>query len=160
MCQNENIHRDISLAALLSFASLLGNLATWTDCNYPALRVCVCVCVCVCLCLLLGSTKDRYFCLTLAILYQLQGNTTRTIYCYVYWISQPKNRHADTRELDTNLISATKLLSISADRYEWHSESVLSYKMAVGLIYLSVLKSLVASSSKNEENMCQRTKIY
>ena len=48
MCQNENIHRDISLAALLSFASLLGNLATWTDCNYPALRVCVCVCVCVC----------------------------------------------------------------------------------------------------------------
>jgi hypothetical protein len=38
----------------------------------------------VCARLLLGSTKDRYLCLTLAILYQLQGNTARTIYCDVY----------------------------------------------------------------------------
>jgi hypothetical protein len=51
----------------------------------------------VCARLLLGSTKDRYLCLTLAILYQLQGNTPRTIYCDVYWISQPKNRRTVLR---------------------------------------------------------------
>jgi hypothetical protein len=48
---------------------------------------------------------------------------------------------SEARELYTYLISAMKLLSIFSDRYERHIASVLSYKMAVRLIYLSVLKS-------------------
>jgi hypothetical protein len=50
-----------------------------------------------------------------------------------------------TREFDTTVIFSIKLFSISSDRCELHSTSVLSNKMAARMIYLSVLKSLAAS---------------